>query len=225
MGAMAHISKPYKRSTWLLPSTHPTSGGEMSGKKRKLSAASWAKAMPVAPSIRKYVSKRLSRLGEHKSVAFNAVVSVGTQAVAPYDSSICLIQQGTGDGQRVADKIQLKSLKVRLAWFGSDTFQVVRFILYRKTNYASTMTTTFNECPDPQNYQIIADWYDCCSGSVAPLCKSRSLDIPLKGTVSYVGQNTTDDSHGAIWLHAVSDSSAVSHPSLYVSTLVRYTDL
>lgn len=183
---------------------------------RKMSTAK------VSPSVRKYVSKRLARMGEYKSCSFQTNQSVST---AGYDVSLSLIAQGAGDGARVGDKISLKSLKVKVAWFGSDAIQVCRFVVYRKTNSQAGMPIGFNDCPDPQNYHIIADWYDSCSGTLAPSSKTRSLEIPLKGTISYVGQNATDDSHGAVWIRAVTDSSTVSHPSLYLSTQLRYTDL
>lgn len=91
-----------------------------------------------------YISKKLSRGVEkkHYDFDFNGFILATTNSLAPIPLNSA-ISQGTGDSQRVGDKIQMLGMRFKISLFWNDSDQdasLIRLIvIYDKEDSISTL--------------------------------------------------------------------------------------
>jgi hypothetical protein len=195
----------------------------MAGLKRKFSSASYTapRKVFVSEAVKKYVNKRVARIGERKHIASSDQTTISTTGG---DWVLCGLDAGSNENQRIGERVKLEYLKFRATMFGSDTFQRIRIIIYRKTHSQTTAANTFLQFLDPNQFAVLYDEIFAFSGSIAPLCHSVNMQMPISGVVQWNGTGQADTTGGQIWLRVVSDSTVVTHPTFDWCSLVTYRD-
>lgn len=210
--------------------------------KRKKAVA--VTVVPEQPKLNRSQALQVQRMISRSQEKKWAEPGIVTEAIsiAGTVSSLMNITQGTGQNNRVGDDIRPKMIKLRLDCTIADATNVVRFIVFRwKENdqFVAPVTTSILDnglsgAPDiwsfynkdtSQSYEIIYDTLFCGAGgsSASNLRQFRVKNIPLKGKVKFYSDASTNGSN-KLYALRISDSAAVSHPTLSWLAEVTFTD-
>lgn len=144
------------------------------------------------------------------------------------------IAEGTGADERIGDQITLKSFFLRFLLEVADTYNQIRFVIFRWHDDSSPTIAkvfaplvnllTYTMQPlNPDNAQNIQVLYD--NLFQLDTYHPAALDkIFLNKGLGAAHWNGTTAEKGQLYIAAVSDSNAVSHPSLYISWRLKFTD-
>lgn len=149
------------------------------------------------------------------------------------------IAQGDTDTTRDGDEIYYKSIRFRGSVLVSDTTNLVRFILFRWKPNSTPSWAALLEGGGPaasdvyrpfrkdyeSNYHVV---YDKLFTLNTTDSNYRSFGASISGKklgkkkCKYVAGGTTGIDH--LWVFIISDSDAVSHPSINYNIISYYTD-
>lgn len=193
--------------------------------KRKYTASAFSapRKVQVSEAVRQYVSKRVAKAGERKHVDASGSGTVGTQATLPFDVYFCGLDAGTGENQRIGERVKLDRMRLKIWLIAADSTNRLRVIVYRKTKCQTTLGTTVDAWADPNLWQILHDQavtVDLATHQTQVI----NVDMPLSGIVQFNGNAYTDAVSGQIWMHVVSDSTVTTHPSIYWCSQIAYYD-
>lgn len=213
--------------------------GSSSTKKQKT-----VSIVPLQPKLNKtqelQVRRIIARQQELKTFVKGAV-GVSNSNV-PTIVSLTDIPLGQTDNSRIGNHVHLKSLAGWFHFIAGDATNTMRCILFKWKENDTYNTPTAAQilangptgAPDvfssynrdsPGNFTILKDWYMIGStGTSSPfLIQKKQLSIKLTGKAQFwsdVGTTGTNK----IYLMFISDSSAVTHPSVSYNTEVGYSD-
>ena len=145
---------------------------------------------------------------------------------APISQHLTDIFAGTSQGERVGNKVKVTGMYGHLFVNAADTTNSVRIIVYIPKDPSIALAgLSFYQHPDEDNYTILIDKYVCVSTN-GPGCKMVSLRRKYKNgiNVQFDGTGSGDRATNPIWIYAVSDSGAVSHPDMSGYLYTYYTD-
>lgn len=209
--------------------------GSQPSKSRKVSI------VPLQPKLnasqRIQVARMIKRDLEVKSIISG--INLAAVASTPTFQKLTEIPVGTSDNSRIGNHVHLKRLNVRLSVFPADatnTFRLI-FIRYMENDlYTGT----------PTGGQILANLSGGATDVLAPYnretteaykvikdvtismtltqnaCITKVFSIPLRGKAQYVGATT--DGIGKLYFMYLSDSTAITHPTMSWQTEVLYSD-
>lgn len=200
--------------------------------------------VPLAPKLNKTQELQVRRLiarREELKTYVKGAVGVSNSNVATI-ISLSDIPLGQTDNSRIGNHVHLKSIQGHLNFIAGDATNTMRCIIFKwKENDtfntptvgqllasgptgAADVFSTYNR-DSPANYQIIADWFMVGStGTSSPfLIQKKQINKKLTGKIQFysdVGASGTNK----IFLLALSDSSAVTHPSFNYNIEIGYSD-
>jgi len=150
------------------------------------------------------------------------------------------IGQGVNAALRIGDRVTLNELHLRVDLIGSDATQFVRVILFQWFDDSVPIVTDILDtgtflpmswladynAVQPTKYAIIRDTSTSLSTSTGPACANFQWVIKPnqwpKKQVVYSSASTVGSNK--IWLLTISDSLAISHPTVNFAGYVKYTD-
>lgn len=179
----------------------------------------------------------------------DVATAASTVSTTPGVFSLTLIPQATvnaTDSVREGDRVYLKKLYIRGTWFTGDTTQICRLIFFQwKPNSAASPGNILTNGPsgtidvnshyvhdNRQMYKILWDKTFLLEGNgsaaTAPVTTGTQKRFQLilnRGLLRQLqfAQGTTVSSN-AVYFLSISDSAAVTHPTLNMMTRVMFTD-
>ena len=141
------------------------------------------------------------------------------------------IPNGTGFNERVGLKVKGKSIQIRLELIRADSTQLMRVIVFRWFCQSTpTVGDILEGTPWPLNatsvnrageYQIMYDNMFALSASTnANFVDKFFIERPMN--ITFTTADAVDLGH--VYLLAISDSIAVTHPTISYWSRLRYTD-
>lgn len=187
----------------------------------------------VSPAVRNYVSKRLKRVGELKYWDVSIGGTASSVAMLSYD--LLQVTQGTGQANRIGDKINVKKIDWNISMQPGDDYNNCRMILFTdKENVTATGTviTSLYGSPNP-NVQLIVDKmvtpkYLSAVGNAAG---QAMVPVHVSGTkkvdwiVNYPSGAGTNPGDRQLAFQFHSDSVAIPNPGAYGYVRVWFTDV
>lgn len=202
-------------------------------KKRKI-----ARTMTLSAPQKRAVGRIVKNQAEKKhflaSISAAGISSVGTVA------SISNVTQGDGDNERVGNVISPTECKLNFSISASDTTNAIRVCIFKWKDTNAFIAPNANDFfkPGPsasvdylshyneeQRDQFVVK-YDKTFQLVlnqANTKKNVSLNIPLSGKIRYYS-NSVVTGTGIYYLYYISDSLAVTHPTIEWASELVYTD-
>lgn len=187
----------------------------------------------VTKIVNKSVKTALNKNIELKYRDVNSVLSVDYTGYF-YDLST-YITQGITDSTRVGDKLTMRSLELNYNITNGDTTNQVRVIVLRLKSLASSLTALTQILTNTSSVYAPLSTYlhDSRSQFVIHYDKLHTVDTynPIKAFKTKIKMTSKTEYNGAgtdgyhhIFLLAISDSGAVTHPSLTWYTRMNYVD-
>lgn len=195
-------------------------------------------------SIKKEVKAQLSTLGETKHIVFGTggvgipAQNLNTSMVSCYENA-----QGLDTDDRVGDKTQPTSVKIKFTAYRGNTDSTLRLIAVRfKISTAILLTdsilynsdvgtTNYINAPfkidkaDRQRFEVLHDsCYVLDDGKQNHICKEINIKVNSK-PVLYEGPALADKRVNDIFFVWISDSALASAPSVFYTAIARYKDI
>lgn len=200
--------------------------------------------VPLQPKLNKtqevQVRRLIARREETKSFVKGAV-GVSNSNVATI-VSLSDIPLGQTDNARIGNHVHIKSVIGHLNFIAGDATNTMRCIIFKwKENDtfntptaaqilangptgAADVFSTYNR-DSPGNYVILEDWFMVGStGTSSPfLIQKKQINKRVGGKMMFYSDVGTTGTN-KIYLLALSDSSAVTHPSFNYNIEIGYSD-
>lgn len=181
-------------------------------------------------TLKKYIKNTIEKQLETKTVITNYANTIPDSGRTPLSNSIAGVAQGLTQSTRVGNSIRVTSMKCEWFFTGADSTNSIRVIIYiPKDPTAALSGLAFNQAPDLDQFTILRDFF-ICTGGTGGNCKrlqkwirfNRGMRSGLH--MQYSGAASTDITKNKLMIYMVSDSSAVSDPSVNGYVRVFYKD-
>lgn len=206
-------------------------------RKRRLALAAVPKA--AKPVTKQQVKQMMQSKVELKYID---TITAGNTDYSGVIIPLSSIPQGVSDSQRIGDQVRLSRVLIKLKMQGpaSNTPVSYRSILFRLNDFtsgpaAATYFTLNGGTTAPLGevawdykhlVQVVSDKFSFVIGTSSSSAREldlTTLNIPLKGIVSYTAASTTNQENG-LFLYLVTDLSNVNNAFYSVSSRVEYYD-
>lgn len=188
---------------------------------------------PVSKRLKRQVKNQIEKYIEKKTAVYEYFGGIQDSARNPLDDHVTALAQGTGQNQRVGNRVNITSLKYDLFFTGADATNSIRVIFYIPKDPSVLMGTPagipFNKAPDMDNFNILRDMLVSTSSSGQNCVRRQGWLRFNRGNRSghkerYDGALVSNRVQGHIYVYMVSDSLAVSDPQCngYIRTF--FTD-
>lgn len=197
------------------------------------------RARYVRPAVKKYVKGQLRKRIERKFVnrAFNLSPDT-TGTISKFMDTAPA--PGTSDIQRIGDRIRLTSLDMRYTLIHADNTNFTRVIIFQwkddDSNYTPVLTDVIvgggNAMVQPIRHDqrkagMINVLYDrvhgqSLNGSNAAIFRKKFFTRGFARDIQFI--NATQKGVNQLYLLAISDSGAATHPTLDLYMRLNYTD-
>jgi len=181
--------------------------------------------------------KRLIKNNEEMKY-FRAGLNTTTSNVAVL-SSLSNIAQGVNDDQRIGNVVQPIEMKVRLDLIIADSTNIIRFVIFRWKDADTTApvagdifsnglsggvdTSSFYNDETKDKYRILYDRTFVGSNTADSIRQFTQFKLRLGTKIRYTSNAVTTGTNKYYQLN-MSDSAAVTHPTLIWNTETRYSD-
>ncbi|AUM61853.1 capsid [uncultured virus] len=182
--------------------------------------------------MRRVAQKVVSFNQEHKYFDTDMGTTIDYSGVA---SDLCLVPQGDTDVTRDGDVLLPTSLELNIQVIAGDSSNVLQFCIIRnksdKTIQPGTVFSTVGGTSAPlypldhdrrSQYDLIARFWIVVD--VYHPIKHIHRFIKLKKKLCKFIAAATTQASGHLWLVAISDSAAASHPAMQGSIRLNFTD-
>lgn len=191
-----------------------------------------------------YVKKQIHKDDETKY--FDATTSAGiglydTVSTAGTLYELSIPTQGAGDSNRIGDKLELRGLRLRLAFQPGDSVNLLRMIIFQYRGNSTLHTPAINEviqsiyvgvdsplAPFTHDYKnqfgILYDKTYALSSAATPLIViNKKIKLKYaKKQVAFTAASTNGSNK--LYMILVSDSSAIPHPQVNFISRLFYDD-
>lgn len=155
-----------------------------------------------------------------------------TVSTAGHLFDLTAMSQGTGRGERVGDKIYVKSLDLHFLVENQDNENLMRVSLVR----ALKSQMTISDCPtssavQPWDRSKVQVYYDAVfnpkdtEAGVGTFLKSKIHRQVIKSIRAQSKYSGTANLHGGLYLFCRTDSGAGPHPAISYGATVWFTDV
>lgn len=179
----------------------------------------------ISNAVKRYVSSKLKRSLETKHVS-NSSSSTAVPNVQ-IDTQITDIPQGTQETRRVGNLVRVTGFYGRFQMVGTDATNIIRIIMYIPKDPTATITgaNTYGLL-DPDIATVLYDKVHTTTLN-GPNTKVFTIAKKFRGAglpVQFNSSTTTDVLKNNIKMLFVSDSGAVSHPTLSYHWILYFKD-
>lgn len=196
------------------------------------------KDVKLRPRDKKIIKKAVQASAAKRERKFHEYTI--TTAAVSYSGSMYnlgVVTQGTSDTTRIGDTISPTSLTVCLNFAASatDSYNLVRIIVVQAKTTISLVSevlmwtgtinapAAFYNKDLRNNYTVLYDKRRNISSSVGPASTCFDINVKVSRPIHYLAGTGTIVS-GGLYLIAVSDSAAVTHPDISGYSRIRFTD-
>lgn len=195
-------------------------------------------------ATKQYVKSQISRGQEKKYQQYQttaAAIDPSTGLVQCVSNNIA---QGTGENQRIGDKITPKKLRLMYALEGADDYNLVRVLVvqWRQTTASGAPTLSevltdnnsvyaplgfYDEDHIPSQCKVLYDKLHMLNGSTSSPIQAkvvRKTISKFKGKKIDFEAGSTNVGNNHIYVLMISDSTAIAHPSVTLNARFEYTD-
>lgn len=199
------------------------------------------KPMPKLNASQRLQVARMVKKTEETKYFYTQTAGIGVSNVATI-TSLAEIAVGDTDNDRIANDVTLKGLKANLTLLASDATQILRLLIFKWKENDNFNAPTVAQLIEPgptgapdvwslhttHSKKSVVWLYDelfvfSAGGSASNIIQKRQLSIPIKGTMEFYNQVNTRGTD-KIYFLVISDSSAVTHPTMFASWELAYTD-
>lgn len=182
----------------------------------------------VSKSLQKYIQKKIEKNIETKHVYAEAsATSVSTSVL---NTQISTIPQGDDEFRRTGNKVTMTGFYGKFQIVGADTTNVVRIVLYIPKDPDDTLSglNTY-QILDQDRFTILSDRLVTTSSSgvnnkVITIAKKFNRGRRRGVVTQFASSTTTDVAKNALKIAWVSDSAAVSHPTIAYHYVMYFKD-
>lgn len=175
------------------------------------------KTTPSKKSLKRLIQDEInSNLETKQKVEVWNSVGVTDSARTPPSSNITGIAQGDTQSTREGNQIRITGVYGKWLLTKADTTNVVRVIFYKPKQVGDALSgIDINDAVDMDKFHIYSDNLYLLNANTPQKVIYVSKKFPGKGlVVQYHGTASTDVATNDIRLYAVSDSTAVSDPTM-----------
>jgi len=184
--------------------------------------------------VRRMVKANAERKHFLAAVSAAGISSVGTT------TSISNITQGDGDAERIGNVVSPTRLKLNYSISASDTTNAIRVCVFKWKDTNAFLNPNSNDFfkPGPSNsvdylshyneeqrdqFQVVYDKTFQLVLNTNTTKKIVNVDLPLSGKIRYYS-NAVVTGTGNYFMYYISDSLAVSHPTIEWAAEIVFTD-
>lgn len=145
------------------------------------------------------------------------------EASLPFD-----IVAGTGSSNRIGHQIRATGLYGELYFTAADTTNVVRLVVYKARKRGDTLSTdalSVYGTIDPDKYFVYTDKLITLSQSGSSYVSKKTIKLALRGLKIRYDTTTGFPLDNDITIYVVSDSLAITDPTLHGHVILWYQDL
>ena len=184
------------------------------------------------PALKRQIQRVINDNIETKLIGYTYDKNpVGSQTLAPFDVNLTEINEGTSQINRTGNQIRLTGFYSKFTYIAADDTNRIRVVLYIPRQASAVLETTdIDSLIDLDKFTILFDeTINLISGTskdlIQKVMKKKFNKNDSKGILSiYSGRNGTDNSKNALKIHWISDSQAVSHPTVSGAMRLYYKD-
>lgn len=182
-------------------------------------------------SLKKTIKNVVNSMSETKTIVSNyASTSIQDQARAPINTDILSCATGDTQSTRTGNAITVTGLYGDFFFNAADVTNSIRVLLYVPHNPTDDMAIQFNQAPDLDRFTVLRDMLVTVS-TQGPAVVRRKIKVSFKKgnrkglTCRWHDTTATGFSKNPIRLYMVSDSTAVTDPSVSGYIRAYYKDL
>lgn len=176
--------------------------------------------------------KMLSNRSEGKFLINNTFAAGTASSTTAGIADVCGVPQGDSDSARNGDQIMIRSFQFRYAFIPADSYNICRLIIFQ---WGQDDSPGASDILGDTTYGVMSPYRKDTRGHYRILYDKTHLVETNKGVVGskFISRGfkkkilfdaaTTVGQNKIFFLH-VSDSSAVSHPTLRIETQLNYMD-
>lgn len=184
------------------------------------------------PALKRQIQRVINDNIETKLIGYTYSQNpVGSQTLLPFDVNLTNINEGTSQINRTGNQIRLTGFYSKFTYAASDDTNRMRVVLYIPRQADDVLSTpSIDSLIDLDKYTILFDeTINLVNGTskdmVQKVMKKKFNKNDSKGILSiFSGRNGTDNSKNALKIHWISDSEAVSHPTVSGSMRLYFKD-
>lgn len=192
--------------------------------------------------VKKTVNQVLDRRSETKFYTYNVYNQAGIDYNGTMSNALCTPAQGDAYNERIGDRIEPQSLRLRLGFISAGTTNMIRLIVFR------WKVDNNMDAPSPADL-LVSGYVGTAMAPIAPILQTQTakdnftilmdktvflsettretfyLDktIKLRGRIGFNAGATTGNGH--LYCLAISDDGAVSYPTANLTTEIKYKDI
>lgn len=185
-------------------------------------------------AVKNYVNQKIQRSMETK-INISTLDAVGIQdnGRTPINSAITDISQGTDQQQRIGNQIHVTGYYANFSIAASmtDDYNTVRLVFYSPKDPSNTLSAVgYEDVIDLDQFNVYYDRLHAVSSNGGPHVKTVTVRKKFnKGNkqgkkVQYSGTGASTYAHGPLFFYCVSDSLAVSDPTLSGRCILYFKD-
>lgn len=184
------------------------------------------------PALKRQIQRVINDNLETKVKSYTYSLNpVGSQTLLPFDVNLTDIGEGTSQITRIGNQIRITGFYSKFTYAAADDTNRMRVVLYIPRQADTVLeTSSIDSLIDLDRFTILFDeTINLVNGTskdlVQKVMKKKFNKNDSKGILSiYSGQRGTDNQKNALKIHWISDSQAVSHPTVSGSMRIYYKD-
>lgn len=181
---------------------------------------------PTSRSVSRQIKAYMKKNVEKKRISYVHDTTISTTAA---DFALCdSIVGGTGSNNRVGHEIRATGWFSELYFIVADTTNMVRVVIYvpaSPTVTLASLSLSVTSIIDPDKFRVLYDRLVPLSSVGANYIKKLRIKLNLRNLPIRYDGSTGAPTRNQILMTYVSDSGAVSHPSIKGRTLLYYNDM
>jgi len=206
---------------------------------RTVSSLSLVPSQPKLNSTQQQQVKRILRANIETKHFLSAVSAAGI-STSPTTTSISNIVQGDGDAERIGNVVSPTRLKLNYSISASDATNAIRVCVFKWKDSNAFINPNGNDFfkigpsgvvdylshyneEQRDQFQVIYDKTFQLVLNTNTTKKIVHVDLPLSGKIRYYS-NAVITGTGNYFLYYVSDSLAISHPTIEWASEIVFTD-
>lgn len=185
------------------------------------------------PALKRQIQRVINENRETKLKGYTYNLNpVGSQTLLPFDVNLTDISEGTAQLNRVGNQIRITGFFSKFTYAAADDTNRMRVVLYIPRDPSDILQTpTIDSLIDLDKFTILFDeTINLVNGTskdlVQKVMKKKFNKNDSKGILSiYNGPRGTDNAKNTLRIHWISDSEALSHPTISGKMRIYYKDV
>ncbi len=168
--------------------------------------------------LRRLIKREVAKGSETKTQILNYANGITDNTRTPLSNSLCDVDQGVNQDQRIGNQFRMTSIKYDWFFTGADSTNSIRVIIYVPKDPNGLLTNLqFNQAPDLDSFTILKDMFVCTGGTGGNCVRRQGWVRFNRGArsgmmVNFSGTAGTSVTKNNLMVYMVSDSTATGDP-------------